>query len=91
MYFRYATKYTSSGLNYIIDCGNSSRRSRGFTLLWLGTKSFFSFTVTYHQPRQASKQWYSLEVAIKASGNSKLRIPDNVLENCCLTTCLVSR
>ena len=35
-------KYTSNGLNYKINCGNSSRRSRDSTqLLWLGTKSFF--------------------------------------------------
>ena len=68
MYFSYAMKYTSSGLNYTIDCGNSSKRSRGSTqLLWLGTKSFFSFTVTNHQPRQASKpsgRWSSLKVAL---------------------------
>ena len=83
MYFSYATKYTSSELkNYTIDSGNSSRKSRGSTqLLWLGTKSFFSFTVTDH-----------VELASPPGGSySGLwqfeAMPDDVLENCYLMTC----
>ena len=88
MCFSYATKYASSGLNYTIDYGNSSRRSCVSTqLLWLGTKSFFSFTATYHQIRQASERLYSLEVATQASRNPKLWLMTDVLENRCLTTC----
>ena len=52
------------------------------------TESFLSFTVTNHQPHQASKRWSSLEVAIpKPLEIQSLIMPDNVLENHCITTC----
>ena len=46
----------------------------------------FSLTVTNHQPRQANKQHSSLEVATHAGLWKFKAMPDNVLENCYLTT-----
>ena len=69
-----------------INNGNASRRSHGYTYLLLGTKSFLSFSDASNYSYQANKLWFSLQVA-SYQGFWKLKaVPDNVLENRCLTS-----
>ena len=50
--------------------------------LYLARNTVFpSYTDTSYQSLKTSKQWSSLELAIQASGNSRLHMADNVLEN----------
>ena len=87
MYFSYATKYTGSGLNYTINCGNSSmKKIMWFHTIIMARNKIFLFLHCYQPPTTSSQQtmvqsWSSYPGLWKFKA-----MPDNVLKNRCLTT-----